>query len=645
MEIEAPPLSFTVPPKHKGFAVHFPFIVISTDQKASADGTPHRNLLNNLSKSPASSSRNFGVIGLRIACFNRNISIPFDKNPPDGDKNTTDNKFEQMQVPYAASVYQQSHPKNVSSELFVRLETVPPQPNLLVSFSISPTPLEDATMVPVHLSDGEIYTIPPFRLENDFGPSGLGKMERLQIVGVGLPGLQDEILFDTDELAKALEEEEDSFSEHSTNAFEELMESDDLPPLKMKCLAEGLSLKSINDKNKFFGEGSRVTFQIAATHDMGNQLVNGGNVRIRFRYRGPSPCPGIEIWRKREITLHIIRVKGPRLSSLTLRSDLSWGSAYTDLCRSLIHQESQLEEYGNFESNIDLKTSSVMLNNEAIDQPVNSVLHRVGMDQGVFVSSNDIILLMAVANETNSTMILSNSIGMVGGFESSPMPTVRVTSGVSVKIPVVIPRIDCVDENGELVDIASELIARTALQWETEVGEAEDSFNKRVRQGRVRIPSKCLREIIEEQKSFATRVCKPPVVIKVFVGDREKIEGITINPGCPLDTVVEAKIQDVPSAVLENWILTLEFCCARKDSGCDALTFEEQNDRAYFWCGTIRKSVKVEHTMNHRARICFLKPGEFVVSACVKLCSKTSFMEEKWWAPQAKSVIVKRIED
>ena len=62
---------------------------------------------------------------------------------------------------------------------------------------------------------------------------------------------------------------------------------------------------------------------------------------------------------------------------------------------------------------------------------------------------------MAVANGTNSTIILSNRMGVVGGFESSPMPTVRVTSGVSVKIPVVIPRIDCLDENGNIAQAAS----------------------------------------------------------------------------------------------------------------------------------------------------------------------------------------------
>ena len=60
-------------------------------------------------------------------------------------------------------------------------------------------------------------------------------MERLQIVSVELPGLSDEILFDTDELAQALEEEE-----------EEEDEGDDLqtPCPKMRMNKAVITLKS-----------------------------------------------------------------------------------------------------------------------------------------------------------------------------------------------------------------------------------------------------------------------------------------------------------------------------------------------------------------------------------------------------------------
>ena len=42
------------------------------------------------------------------------------------------------------------------------------------------------------------------------------------------------------------------------------------------------------------------------------------------------------------------------------------------------------------------------------------------------------------------------------------MPTVRVTSGVSVKMPVVIQWVERWDADG---DVAAELVARTALEW------------------------------------------------------------------------------------------------------------------------------------------------------------------------------------
>jgi hypothetical protein len=329
-----------------------------------------------------------------------------------------------------------------------------------------------------------------------------------------------------------------------------------LPPLKMKCSADGLDLESINDQSKSLGEGSILTFQIAATHDMGNQLKNGGNVRIRFRYRGPSPFPGVEIWRKREIALRIVRVKGPRISSLTFRSDLSWGSEFADLCRSLSLQRSQLEQIPNWDSSKVLHQGSSdefsterppteLIIEEKIGEPSleDAILNRIGQHSGIFVSRDDVVVLMAVANDTNSTIIFSNRLGNVGGFENSPMHTVRVTSGVSVKIPVVIPRIDCLDENGKVSDIAAELIARTALQWKSEVIDVKDKIGKSKRQGRVRIPSRCLREMIEGHKFFATRICKPPVVIDFSFSNESHEKEFVTYPGCALDVKVGVRMQ------------------------------------------------------------------------------------------------------
>ena len=556
--IEAPPLSFTVPAKTSSFAVHFPFIVaVSKVEQGSLKREEMQSEAETEDAEVLPEPDMFDVVGIRVTCLNRTFSIPLGKSE-EGDVKNTEMGNNIPQLPPSASVYQRSkhtQPKKDEQQLVVRLEYVPAQPNLLISFAASQSPMEEDTSVPVHLSDGEIFTIPPFRLENDFGRSGMGEIERLQVLAVGLPGIPDETLFDTDALAAALEEEEDVLTESDSEAeeedFEELMECDGLPPLRMKVIAEGLNLKSINDKSKNKGEGSIVKFQMAATHDMGDQLSNGGNVRIRFRYRGPSPNPATEIWRKREVSLRIIRVKGPRISSLTFRSDLSWGSSYTELCNSSLKQRRRLDAVPKWESSNRKhqaltrarSSSSEILSVDSGDEVEHSILNRVGMDQGVHICSDEVVLLMAVANETSSTIILSNRKGLVGGFEGSPMPTVRISSGVSVKIPVVIPRIDRLDESGKVTDLAAELVSRTALQWESEAVEGADGTENIKRAGRVRIPSRCLREIIDEHKSFASRICKPPVSLNISVGGEPKLSEISLPLGSAIQVNASVAMQ------------------------------------------------------------------------------------------------------
>jgi len=647
--IKAPALSFIVPPKAKKFKVHFPFITIAQSSRDDDDvfldiredeGKEEEN------QDPASpaSENVFEVTGIRLTCLSRSFLIPINQST-DGDGEAD------SLIPLPASVYPRSAKKSSKKKkekLKPWFEAVPAQPHLLVSFANSQTAIDDGITVPVHLSDGEIFTIPSFRLQNDFGPSGFGLMERLQIIGVGMPGLPDEVLFDTDAAAAAREEEEDdSELEEDDDGFEELMEEDGLPPLKIKASCESLSIKSINDKR--LGQGSRVTFQVAATHDMGSQLANGGNVRIRFRYRGTSPDPATEIWRKREVALRIVRVKGPRISSLTFRSDLSWGSSYAELCLSLAQQKSRREmianKWGSHHSgNHDLERYQNFVPSEIQEGSSSLILNRVGMDQGVHVASNEIVALMAVANETNSTILLSNRKGRVGGFSGSPMPTIRVTSGVSVKIPVVIPRITRINTEDEgSMDIAAELVANTALQWKSVVDENNEDLvsdiasnsNLKVRQGRVRIPSKCLREIISEHQSFCSRICQSPVRVKVNIGRNEEESHISVTKGEAVTAHVEVSVEDwVPKDVIDKCSIVMEFCCARKNA---AGTLK----REYVWCGLLRRKVDAFRAddLKHHARVIFLSEGAFVVSACAKV-STLKGVEETWWAQFAENVIV-----
>jgi hypothetical protein len=625
--IMSPALSFSIPSKASKFKVHFPFFVIRKEDEKSNE-SPEEDVAD---------TSLYEVVAIRLTCLSRSYLIPVNYEIKD---------VKDELIPIPASVYTLSkHSKeSKKEEVKPRFEVVPAQPNLQVSFTTSQNPIEDGTTVPVHLSDGEIFTIPPFRLQNDFGPSGLGLMERLQIIGVGMPGIPDEMLFDTDANAAALENEDDNeeSAEEEEDEFEQLMEEDGLPPLKMKALCESLSIKSINDKST--GEGSRVTFQVAATHDMGNQLANGGNVRIRFRYRGISPNPATEIWRKREIALRIIRVRGPRISSLTFRSDLSWGSSYSELCLSLAKQKAKSDaisgKWGSrqlFNPAISSKIFPLEVNESDKKSKSNdfSFITRVGMDPGVHVASDEIVVLMAVANETNSTILLSNRKGRVGGFSDSPMPTVRVTSGVSVKIPVVIPRIARTNSEDPAipVDIAADLVTNTALTWTSVVDSSSSSDdsgrdNAKIRQGRVRIPSKCLREIISEHACFASRICAAPV--RVWV----ELDQAAVPRGNPVTVKVMTEWSSwVPAEVRLRLSRTLEFACARKPS---------TNSTEFVWCGRIRRTVEPNDPAEipqHVARIVFLTAGSFVVSACVHL-SAVIGVEETWWAPLAEQVVV-----
>jgi hypothetical protein len=520
--IKALALSFVIPPKAKKFAVNFPFLL--TTSRAEKEE----------SKEEGSGSNIFEVKGLRIRCLSRSYFIPIGKRVVE----TSD-----LQVPEPVSVYQRRveyDSKRKEEVIKPRIEAVPAQPKLKLSFQDSGTDTCEGATVPVHLADGEIFTLPSLRIQNDLGPTGLGTVERLQIVGVGLPGLPDKILYDSDALAAC---DENEIVGSNAQDWDDETDKEGLPPLKMNALCNGLLLENLNDGANGRSEGSTVTFQITAMHAMGNQVAEGGSVRIRFRYRGVSDGAGAEIWRKREVHLRIVRVRGPRISSLAFRPDLSWGSAYTELCMSFAQQTA---DYNAIKR--ELYTTSDDANQFKGDEKVpvvgdSEILTRVGMDPGAHVSGSDVVVLMALANETDSTIILSNRKGLVGGFEGSPMPTMRVASGVSVKIPVVIPRIKRMSiKDGGVMDIVAQLVSLTSLRWESVSSRSVgNSDTNKFRQGRIRIPSSCLREIIADNLSFVSRICEPPLSVKVTGGRKDSEQNLIVSPGMPVDVFVEVQ--------------------------------------------------------------------------------------------------------
>jgi hypothetical protein len=108
-------------------------------------------------------------------------------------------------------------------------------------------------------------------------------------------------------------------------------------------------------------------------------------------------------------------------------------------------------------------------------------------------------------------------------------------------------------------------------------------------------------------------------------------------------------LQDwVPSEAISRCSLTLEFCCARKDSGGRRGYSEDDDDTPPFiWCGQLRRTFQGKdcklQKMIHRAKLTFLQTGVFAVSACVKISVFGSKTEEVWWAPRAQTITVEAL--
>lgn len=133
-----------------------------------------------------------------------------------------------------------------------------------------------------------------------------------------------------------------------------------------------------------------------------------------------------------------------------------------------------------------------------------------------------------------------------------------------------------------------------------------------------------------------------------------------IHSCLPVIIIIFIYLDWIPEHVINQCSLVFEFCCAQKDP-CTTTSSSNNNnnnnsnntdgsnsDPAYVWCGQIRrvvnsKSENVKNALSHRARISFVQSGTFVVSACVKIIAEGHSCEEIWWAPQAETVVVMKM--
>lgn len=614
--VKAPAISFVIPGQTNDFAVQFPFLVLKHDENMEPE-----------------TDRRFGIKGLHITCLARSFFIPLrgsNDEPQEEEQN-------EPNIPVPASRYPRRKYKDLKHENresieSPQLEIVPSQPNLHVLFASSPAPLDEDVVIPAPLSDGEVFPLPKLILSNDCGISGFGKIEELKITATGLPGRGEIVLVDLSESpSPPVTNEEDRRESKKTGPV----------PLDLVAHCTGVDKPTLNSGG---GMGnSSIALELTSTPDMGAH-TKGCTVCVLLRYRGKAPSSTLQVWRQRKVEIRVMRIKGPRVSSLTFRPDLSWDSAYSELCHSLALQD----KHKRYRKSKALDTTGLLQESEAADD--NFALSRLGKDPGVQVCGEKVVAFLSVANETGSPIVLSRAGGVVGGFEGNGLETMRVMAGVSAKIPMILPRIE------RSADMCEDLLSLTRLEWESdlttenpgnliETGGTMVPVNRRVRSGTLEIPMSCLKAIIDENPTFLPRICRAPCNVTVSVEGNTDGGVFLTTPAKPVSITVSMEFADwIPETVLNSTTVGLQFCCAKKG---DSMETDNAKSNGYVWAGQIRRTVPTKDLgakQSHRSQVVFLQVGQYVVSGCVsfKRSDIKDDVKEVWWAASAQNVDVRQ---
>ncbi len=613
-KIKAPSISFVVPGLAKNFAVRFPFIVLEKLQGEDVD--------------------RLEVKGIFITSLSRSIFLPV--GSPGEESNGTDQGDKQASViPRPSSFYpRRDYSKTARLEeqtskviLSPRLEITPPQPNLRVSFASSPSPMDDEMIIPVLLADGEIFTLPKMCVSNDTGLDGLGTIEELQISTIGLPGLPEVVLYD---MAGGKEAQTNSSSSEAIT-------------ISANCV--GMDADTLNSSSNNNPMSSFLTAKLFGSPNMGTK-TKGCDMTLRFKYRGKSVSPSLEVWRKYEVEVKILRVKGPRIPSLSFRCDLLWDSGYTEMCHALASRDvckKQIIDSYEFDNIIEDKQEFVK--------------NRLGKDPGIHVCSDQVVLMVSVANESSSPIVLTRIDGSPFGFSNSQMNSLTVSKGVSSKFPVVLPRLDRSEK------ICQELVNMLQFRWRSDIPDSQPDdaqqtggpmfpANYRVREGVLELPFSCINTIIDENPIFWSRICKAPCAIGVSVSNAGKRSIDKADVGKPVDVSVSVDMAKWLSADLKKRTkCVLSFYCAKQDSDKENNDSSGKENSGFVWIGQTRKNLRLgdakpkDGAHDLHAKIMFLSKGDYFVSACLTLCEvdeNDSAIKEVWWADKAAKLSVSK---
>lgn len=581
-KVKTPALSFRIPPCTGDFSVNFPFTV---SKKAMNDDITKESLLE--------------VQGLSVSCLGRNFFIPIDSIHQLSSKRKSEDA-PKFGTPYPYKLIPKTADETQKA-LNPRVEAYPGQPLLQVTFADTGGL---AKYISLALSDGEVLTVPEFRLGCSEDSKLKGGIERLEIF---LTGSLSTKLFDSSKgtlFGKDLTEDEFT---------EDLFSNDNPVPFKVRATTE-ISLDAINGSSDGNDNFCSFGIQIATAHNFGRQFSKDSELFLCFRYRGLANTDA-EIWRKSIIHLDVSYMKGPRVSAVTLRPDISSNSFL-----------------GLLATNRDTKDDDELVHDVKMD--------RVGMDTFATHCDKHCMVVLTVANETRSHLTISRSEKALFGFSSSPVTETQVLPGVSAKIPILLPRLSRSPNMSE-AEVVHRFVTQTSLVWEMEKTGSAGAINTR---GRIRIPPPCLAYAVSRHPSFLSQICEPPCSVSLAVNNQlatEESRSIVVSMGTAIGVSCTVETSSwVPSNLAQTCSLSIEFKCVSQD-GNDRVAAE-----CFAWAGKERRTFDLcASQKSHAMKLIFCSPGSYVVSACATISRKGSGSNESWWSPMAQIVSVIEMND
>ena len=583
--VKSPTLTFEVPAKASSHTVRFPFTMVPPSGDKGDVG-----------------SELFTVKGISLSCMNRSFFLPVAPEPKGSEKVSKDLATPASNYPHRTKKAVEETSKEDKT---LKLEVFPCQPNPKLAF-LDPVAIIDAdTKLEIGLTDGQVIATPSFRISNYSGPSGGGKIRRLQISVYGVPGTSESTIYDSET------HEQTESADTSGDDFGRDLEQENPPALKIRLVSiKNLSLSTINESDE--SSYGQVAFQLAASHNLGQKIQSESTIYIRFKFSG-QPTTSSEVWRIREIPIQISYIKGPRIASISLRPDLVQGPEYSQMCEILTCRSAG---------------STVQKAEEKTGNP--SAAKQVGLDTGVDICSDTILAILVVVNETHEDIILSRSSGAVGGLEGHPLESIMLHSKVTSRIPVVLPRLSRFETSSSLVEA---LVEKTTLVWET--AKAIKSTGQFAR-GRISVPVERLNDIVSSTPALGPSICESPIQVDLVVnGKAPSSDLVTVAPGQPIDISISAKVSPwVSKEIQEACKFTFEFFCSFQDH-------KKSNEvRDHMWCGKVRHTIsgKEDAAFSHAAKVLLIQSGRYHLSGCVRISQGEA--DETWLALVAQEIFV-----